>query len=737
MKKILLIIAVCISNLSFSQSNTKMDFYLASKLSLYTAKKTDANLMLPMLIQGNINGIKQLVKSTGGIFKYSYGNIAAIVIPVSALSTFNESGTVTRMEGAPPRMQPLDDSSNVKNRITEVLDGQSPLPQAYNGKGIVIGFVDSGIDYLHSDFKDSSGTRVKYYWDMNRYNNIYTPSPYEYGQAWNKAQIDASSGTDPNDSASILEWGHGSNVAGVACGNGDCNGHELGGCPKADIIMVAYNFNNQTATMMTDAVNYIYTCADSLNEPCVINASLGSYDGSHDDSDLQGEMIDSMIAAKQPGRVFVAAAGNEGTPYHVQDSLKAGDTTFTWFKYDAGIGIADIPIFANEPDFNNIKFRLRCDKVQTGAYSERDTFTVFSNISAFMGITSFNVYNASGQRLAQVQSYGSVYGKASYSLEFEITPDSTSYDWGFEATGTGKYDIWDFGSINGVVDTDGLLINSSVYKGIQKYKQPDTLETICSSYQCSPNVITVQTYFNRKTFIDCNHTIETNPNSADIPNGFVWTTSRGPTRDYIHLKPDVAAAGNYTLAADPTWLSSCGSASDSLACHDIDGGTSLASPMVASTVALYLQRYPNAPDTSVKRCILQTTYTDAFTGPPAQLPNYNWGYGKLDAFDALSQCSPGPLSVPVIVSANNFSLAAYPNPFSDNTLISYDFSNIKNYSKANIVVYDMMGNSVETIDLHGNQGDITIHRATLSSGVYFYSLIVDGSRLKTAKLEIL
>ena len=85
MKKILAIIAVCISSLSYSQSNTKMDIYLANKLYLYTENKADANLMLPMLVQGKINVIKQLVIANGGTFKYSSGNIAAIVIPVKAL----------------------------------------------------------------------------------------------------------------------------------------------------------------------------------------------------------------------------------------------------------------------------------------------------------------------------------------------------------------------------------------------------------------------------------------------------------------------------------------------------------------------------------------------------------------------------------------------------------------------------------------------------------------------------
>ena len=137
-------------------------------------------------------------------------------------------------------------------------------------------------------------------------------------------------------------------------------------------------------------------------------------------------MIDSMIAAQQPGRVFVAAAGNSGVPYHVHDSLVAGDTTFTWLNMMPALLIADIPIFANESDFNNIKFRIRCDKVQTGSYSERDTFTVFANISSFLGSKTYTVFNHLGQPLGSITSDGSVYGKGSYSLEFQITP--TSWD---------------------------------------------------------------------------------------------------------------------------------------------------------------------------------------------------------------------------------------------------------------------------------------------------------------------
>jgi hypothetical protein len=158
--------------------------------------------------------------------------------------------------------------------------------------------------------------------------------------------------------------------------------------------------------------------------------------------------------------------------------------------------------------------------------------------------------------------------------------------------------------------------------------------------------------------------------------------------------------------------------------------------MVASAVALYINRYPNATDSNVKRCIIETAYHDAFTGPASGLPNYNWGYGKLNAFDAIVLC-PNTTGIATIESPNTFTLIAYPNPFSNNTQINYDFSSIKDFNTASILVYDVMGKAVKTLVLKGNQGTVTMNKANLASGIYFYSLIVDGVRLKTEKLEVL
>ena len=268
-------------------------------------------MLKSLLIKGNIKEIQSLVQGCNGIFKYSYGNIAAIKIPANALAAFEASASVIRMEGKPPVMRPLNDTMRTRNHIVEVQMGMTPLTQGYNGTGIVIGFVDTGIDFTHPDFMDgkSSNTRIQFLWDMNRdYDALYTPEPYNYGQAFNAIEIEAGANMD---TCGQYGYGHGSNVAGVATGNGLSNGLNMGACPKADIIMVSYNFNSQQPDMLTDGISYIFNMAQNvLKEPCVINLSLGDYQGSHDGYDLQAQMIDSMIYAYQPGRVVVAAAGN-------------------------------------------------------------------------------------------------------------------------------------------------------------------------------------------------------------------------------------------------------------------------------------------------------------------------------------------------------------------------------------------------------------------------------------------
>jgi subtilisin family serine protease len=718
----------------FCQAPTKFDFYLAGKQAAFDQGREDGNKMMDVLIQGNIAGIKRIVDQYNGVFKYSYGNIAAIHIPVKALSAFYLSNAVKRMEGAPAHIRICNDTMRMHAHIVEAQMGMSPLTQPYKGKGVIVGFIDTGIDFVHPDFRDSlNKSRILSIWDMNQPVNALTPVPYGYGQEFDKPMLDSAlHDSIPTtlaymDSACTILYEHGSHVAGVGTANGRANGLSIGAAPESDIMMVAYNFTNQTATEMTDAVSYIYNKADMYGEPCVINASLGDYDGSHDGTDLQALMIDSMITAK-PGRVFVAAAGNESNiPYHLGYTVIPGDTSFTWFEYYpySGYGALYFDVWADTANFRKVQFSIGVDNV---APFKAITRTPYSTVLTNLGkIVTDTIKNAKGNRLGILQTYTQLVGKT-YSLEVQIVPDSTSYYWRLMTTGSGKIDCW-YPDPEPIVNSG--LPNASAFPEISNYKLPDTISTLCSSYQCSPNVITVGDYLSRKTFINYADTLFTYFDSTFIENKLTYYSGSGPTRDG-RVKPDIASPGDICMSVLPTpvrayFIANGPTNIDPGGWHHTDGGTSTAAPGTAGIAALYLQMKPNATNIEVRNAIISCSDQDNFTGA---CPNNSYGYGKVNGFKALTGCAAGIENIQPIVSG----LSAYPNPMKDGTVITYDFTSIQEYCNANIAVYDVMGKEVRDIELKNSKGAVSFPAESIASGTYFYSLIVDGKRIHTEKL---
>src|ERR1700722_12281483 len=157
MKKIAVLFTIMLASFAaMSQAPTKFDMYLAQKQAALLQNRIDGSVVIEVLVQGNIEGIKELVQKSKGIFKYSYGNIAAIRIPLSSLSAFYLSKSVIRMESAPPHMKPCNDTMRMHAHIVEAQMGMAPLTQPYKGKGVVIGMIDTGIDFVHPDFRDST-----------------------------------------------------------------------------------------------------------------------------------------------------------------------------------------------------------------------------------------------------------------------------------------------------------------------------------------------------------------------------------------------------------------------------------------------------------------------------------------------------------------------------------------------------------------------------------------------------
>ncbi len=209
-------------------------------------------------------------------FNYQAGNITSISGSISSIKQLSTFKNIVRIEYTQHHLQLMSDTAHIRNKIKNIKTGLSPLSQSYDGNGVIVGIIDSGTDFNHPDFKDANGnSRIKHLWDMAKPLAANTPTPFGYGQEWNNTQIDLGLCTHSD----VASYGHGTNSSGIAAGNGFSVNKYEGMAPKADIIVVAIDFN-KPGYIIADALQYIVTKSQLLNKPLVVNASIGDYFGS-------------------------------------------------------------------------------------------------------------------------------------------------------------------------------------------------------------------------------------------------------------------------------------------------------------------------------------------------------------------------------------------------------------------------------------------------------------------------
>ncbi len=711
---------------SFSQDHRKLQMSLATMILDETLQTRPVNL----LVQGDMDVIRELTSVHSGLFRYSIADIAVIRVPVYAIPAFSMHEKIRRIESPVNNYTVMNDSMRSVVRVNQVHSGLTPLPQGYDGSGVVIGIIDTGVDLTHPDLLDSAGnTRVKHLWDQRKPVAANTPQPYGYGQEWNNTEIDAGLAVSSND---MQGFGHGTHVSGIAASDGSANGKNKGVAPAADLIEVAFDFNNTTNPTYIDAVDYIFNKAQALGKPCVINASLGDYYGSHDGYDLQSQMISALLN-QQAGRVLVAAAGNAGSiPFHLGYNVTS-DTSFTWVRHNPAFANTYFQIWGDTSSFTSIQFSIGAD-VNTTSASYRGRLN-FRNINYNLGVFKQDtLFSSSGNRLAIIQSFGSIQGPA-YLLEFNIVPDSNTYAWRLITTGQGRLDSWKFyDGAGGPGFVNSNLPSSSVVPEIVFYKLPDITSTIVSGFQCLDNVITVGNYGNRNFYIDFNG--NTYNDASVIPGQIATNSSWGPTRDG-RLKPDISAPGGLMLSAGQLSLMAIWQNQPSNVVkiaeggfHFRDGGTSSSSPVVAGIAALFLQQNPTATAIQVRDAITQCAVVDSFTGP--FVPNFIWGHGKADAFNTLVNCS---LTSGIAEHSNTNSLIIYPNPVQAGQPFNLIIPKHAAITESNIKIYDTAGRLVGTFNAK-NKSAVEIPTDNLSPGIYIVKLENDSLRIPVARISI-
>ena len=217
------------------------------------------------------------------------------------------------------------------------------------GQGVLIGFVDTGIDYQNPLFRKEDGSsRILGIWDQTL--ETGAPDPVNgfqalYGTQYSKEEIDqALAAPDPLALVpSADENGHGTFLASVAAGGEDPDQDFTGAAPKASIAMVklkpakeylrdfyliregadAYQEND---IMM--GVAYLLHLARRFSMPLVICLGLGTNQGSHVGKSPLGLYLDDINI--YAGTAVITAAGNEtGYGHHYRAVTRPEETLQT------------------------------------------------------------------------------------------------------------------------------------------------------------------------------------------------------------------------------------------------------------------------------------------------------------------------------------------------------------------------------------------------------------------------
>ncbi|MFN8311112.1 MAG: S8 family serine peptidase [Chitinophagales bacterium] len=624
-----------------AQHQTRYDLHLAAALQHPTAAQK--NRQYDLLVQGEPSAIRALVAQCGGQFKFNSGDVCAVRIPFASLQKLERSPAVLRIENTFARGSSLMDTARIRNNIDSAQQGAAPLTQSYTGKNVIVGIVDGGIYFRHADFRKANGdTRIRNIWDQALTGGP-APQPFNYGSEWDSAAINAG---NCGHSEPLSDNGHGTNVAGIATGNGlsvathpFLHGRYTGVAPDANIIVVRIdNSSNDFLGRIADAVNYIFQKADALGMPCVVNTSIGTYYGSRDGKDLGTQAIENMLEAKR-GRALVAAAGNGGAiKYHLSYNLSPTDSQFTWFTYNSATAEVYFDLWADTSNFKLANFAIGCDNNTPAFLGRTRYYNVISNFNPAQGSgvqIDDSLFNGS-TKLGTYSILASLSGNT-YHIEFLIHPVVTTHLWRLQTLGTGRFDAW---ASKSLINTSSMPTALPGGFSSPQYRFGDSLETIVSSWQCSNKVITVANYSNRAGYLDkdSNYVNLTISPYFEVVGDKFSTSSMGPTRDG-RMKPDIAATGSTTTATgDSLYIATLIANAQGFkvsygGLHTRNGGTSMASPVVTGAVALLFQKNPMASYNDVKNAIIHTAKIDTFT--TANVPNYKFGYGKLNAFRAL------------------------------------------------------------------------------------------------------
>ena len=673
----------------------------------------DQSRLYPVVIHGTQEALRRL----HGVLITDFGTFGTAHVSAEQLGELTGYPGISHIEYAPVHQLQLDVSRPDISADSVHAGFVNNTP--YTGDGVIIGIIDTGIDFYHKDFRDPDDpdkSRILRIWDISLEpeDGEDHPELFDNGVEYTRDDIENELRNETNGVIRSRDKnGHGTHVAGVAGGGGVLHdGKYKGIAPDAEFIVVQFSGSGITTAELIHGMEYIFYHADKLNRPAVINISLGGHSGAHDGTAGHEQVIDFF--AQDPGKVVVVAAGNSGEQKnHTGTEVNPGTShTYTLniqtYSPRSGPDNDFVLLYMWYEGTESLRFKIETPNgYRDTVFTADDEFSALTPDGAIEIYTNPEFINPKGARIFTI-----------YLSDKEEDNYPAPGNWRFTVRSTETADSLRYNTWIVIKSMNGAILNPSTNRA-HTVTMPGTAE----------KAVTVGAYNTKLQWFDKNNDQQ---NRSGVLYDLTTFSGGGPTRD-LRLKPDITAPGRFIGSS----LSQDASISNNQQLNDegyaVLSGTSISTPHVTGLVALMLEANPLLRTADVQKILHATARGD---DKATDLPNYEWGWGKADAFDAVREASRFvSVQRQVQQTPENYVLFQnYPNPFNPSTNIRF---HLPERTLTHVRVYDVLGREVETLvsgELDAGIHTVTFHPRNMSSGVYYYRLETSDKILTRAML---
>ena len=601
------------------------------------AKRTQESGTLTAFVRIDAGKAGEVWRTYGCKPYAAVGDIAIVSIPKANLGLLSDHPAVRRIEASPSGRATMDTTAVIVG--ADKLYRPSPIPQQggdggglpFTGQGVIIGVMDIGFDLTHPNFYDRTATqyRIGAFWDQLSRDTADSQLPVGrdfIGPELVRAQLHSVDG---------LIQTHGTHTLGIAAGSGYKSSYQ-GIAPDADICLVSNAVSDDIAlidsadidkyTSATDALGfkYIFDYADREGKPCVASFSEGYPPLLDQEDSLFAAFLDSITG---PGRIIVASAGNEciANTYFAKPSgqntagafVNAGKNTATYRVKSIGPGMR-LNIFA-----------------YSDATLPTDTLAITPIRFVQDTILTDTLFVRGDTCAVSVERYPST-----------LTPDTI-----YTIQLTANKPLSALPPLAIVAEGSGCSIElyGSSSSGLNSRPATDPRWNAAKATHnihapaCFPSVICVGATAHRFGFTNYRGEYREYPQGRTKGCRSPYS-SVGPTMGG-RQKPDVMAPGDNIISSYSSFYiennPEAGDINSDVEHFEFEGrtyawnantGTSMATPVVAGIIALWLQAKPDLTREEITDALSHTCRRPDNT---LNYPNNEYGYGEINAYNGL------------------------------------------------------------------------------------------------------